>query len=121
VSRRSRALAPQALVLVVAAGMSASTILRGVAPHDEGLMLAWAGRIASGQWPYRDFWCNYAPGQPLVLAGLVKLFGPSLLAWRVLRTAVDALTALIAYRWPPRSPSPARWRSRAGRDRPRPR
>ena len=54
-----------------------------VEPHDEGLMLAWAGRIADGQWPYRDFWCNYAPGQPLLLAGLVKLFGPSLLSWRI--------------------------------------
>jgi hypothetical protein len=97
VSRRAPALL-QLLVLAAAAGMSASTILRGVGPHDEGLMLAWAERIASGQWPYRDFWCNYAPGQPLVLAGLVKLFGPSLLAWRVLRTVVDAVTALLAYR-----------------------
>ena len=25
-------------------------------------------RIADGQWPYRDFWCNYLPGQPLVQA-----------------------------------------------------
>ncbi|HEU4979005.1 MAG TPA: glycosyltransferase family 39 protein, partial [Solirubrobacteraceae bacterium] len=91
-------LAVQALVLAVAAGLSASTILQGVGPHDEGLMLSWANRIAGGQWPYRDFWCNYAPGQPLVLAGLVKLFGPSLLSWRVLRSAIDAVTALLAYR-----------------------
>jgi hypothetical protein len=73
------------------------TILWQVEPHDEGLMLAWAGRIASGQAPYRDFWCNYAPGQPLLLAGLVKLFGPSLLAWRVLRLVVDVAVALLAY------------------------
>jgi hypothetical protein len=88
----------QALILIAAAALSGFTILRGYGPHDEGLMLAWADRIAGGQWPYRDFWSNYAPGQPLVLAGLVKLFGPSLLAWRVLRVAVDALTALAAYR-----------------------
>jgi hypothetical protein len=88
----------QALLLAAAAALSGFTILRGYGPHDEGLMLAWAQRIADGEWPYRDFWSNYAPGQPLVLAGLVKAFGPSLLAWRVLRVAVDALTALAAYR-----------------------
>jgi hypothetical protein len=88
----------QALLLVAAAALSGFTKLRGYAPHDEGLMLAWADRIASGEWPYRDFWSNYLPGQPLVVAGLVKLFGPSLLAWRVLRVAVDAVTALLAYR-----------------------
>lgn len=73
------------------------TMLWQVSPHDEGLMLAWGGRIADGQAPYRDFWCNYAPGQPLLLAGLVKLFGPSLLSWRVLRLAVDVIVALLAY------------------------
>jgi hypothetical protein len=73
------------------------TMLWQVEPHDEGLMLAWAGRIAGGQAPYRDFWCNYAPGQPLLLAGLVKLFGPSLLAWRVLRLAVDVVVVVLAY------------------------
>jgi hypothetical protein len=88
----------QALLLIAAAALSGFTILRGYGPHDEGLMLAWADRIAAGQWPYRDFWSNYLPGQPLVLAGLVKLFGPSLLAWRVLRVAIDALCALAAYR-----------------------
>ena len=73
------------------------TILWQVEPHDEGLMLAWAGRIAHGQVPYRDFWCNYPPGQPLLLAGLVKLFGPSLLAWRVVRLPIDVAVALLAY------------------------
>ena len=59
------------------------TMLWQVEPHDEGLMLAWANRIANGQAIYRDFWSNYAPGQPFLLAGLVKLFGPSLLTWRI--------------------------------------
>jgi hypothetical protein len=88
----------QALLLAAAAALAGFTLLRGFNPHDEGLMLAWAERIAGGQWPYRDFWSNYAPGQAVVLAGLVKLLGPSLLWWRVLRVAVDALTALAAYR-----------------------
>jgi hypothetical protein len=88
----------QALLLVAAAALSGFTILRGYNPHDEGLMLAWAQRIVDGEWPYRDFWSNYAPGQAVALAGLIKLLGPSLLWWRVVRVAVDALTALAAYR-----------------------
>jgi hypothetical protein len=87
----------QALLLVLAAALSAFTILRDYGPHDEGLMLQWAGRIASGQWPYRDFWSNYAPGQTVVLAGLWKVFGPSLLAWRIYRVALDAIVALLVW------------------------
>src|SRR3954468_21317206 len=57
-------------------------------------MLQAAARVAGGEWPYRDFWFNYGPRQPLVLAALWKAFGPSLLAWRVLRVALDATVAL---------------------------
>lgn len=78
--------------------MSGFTLYRNVNYHDEGLMLQAAGRIADGQWPYEDFWWNYGPGQPLVLAGLEKVFGPSLLTWRLLRVALDALVAVLAYR-----------------------
>jgi hypothetical protein len=95
VSRRE--LAAGALLALGAAALSAFTILRGYGPHDEGLMLAWARRIADGQWPYRDFWANYAPGQPVLLAALVKLFGPSLLWWRIVRVAVDAIVSVLAF------------------------
>ena len=61
-------------------------------------MLQAGARIAAGQLPYRDFWMNYPPGQPLVLAGLQELFGASLLSWRVVATATDAVVALLAYR-----------------------
>jgi hypothetical protein len=86
-----------AVLFALAAALSGFTILRGISPHDEGLMLQAGSRIASGQWPYSDFWSNYPPGQPLVLALLQDVFGPSLLAWRVLRTLIDAGTALLAY------------------------
>lgn len=66
--------------------------------HDEGLVLQAAERMRDGDWPYRDFWWNYGPGQPLLLAGLAEAFGPSLLAWRVLRLATDAVVALLAFR-----------------------
>jgi hypothetical protein len=95
VSRRE--VAAGALLALGAAALSAFTILRGYGPHDEGLMLAWARRMADGQWPYRDFWCNYAPGQPLLLAALVKLFGPSLLWWRIVRVAIDATVSVLAF------------------------
>ncbi len=86
------------VLLVLAGALSAITILRGIGPHDEGLMLQAGSRIANGQWPYRDFWTNYPPGQPLVLALLQVVFGPSLLAWRVLRVVTNAFVALLAFR-----------------------
>ena len=82
-----------ALLLAGAALISAVTILQGIQPNDEGLMLQAAGRIADGQVPYRDFWWFYPPGQPYVLAFLWKLFGPSLLTWRILRVLCDAAVA----------------------------
>jgi hypothetical protein len=88
----------QALLALLAAGLSAYTILWWISPHDEGLMLQAGARIASGQWPYRDFWMNYDPGQAVVLALLQKIFGPSLLTWRVMVTAIDGLVSVLAYR-----------------------
>jgi hypothetical protein len=94
----SPSLGLQVLLFVLAAALSGFTILREISPHDEGLMLQAGSRIAHGQWPYRDFWTNYMPGQPLVLAVLQQIFGASLLAWRVVRTLTDATVALLAYR-----------------------
>jgi hypothetical protein len=85
------------LLLVLGAALSAFTILQGIAPHDEGLMLQAGARIASGQWPYHDFWLNYPPGQPLVMGALHEMFGASLLSWRVLTVAINAVVALEAY------------------------
>ena len=92
----SRAWATVAL-FAAAAALSAFTILREIGPHDEGLMLQAAARMAGGQWPYRDFWWNYGPGQPLVLGALWKAFGPSLLSWRILRVGLDATVAVLAW------------------------
>jgi hypothetical protein len=91
-----RWLAP-VLLLALAALLSGLTILDGVQPNDEGLMLQAAARIADGQVPYRDFWWYYPPGQPYLLGGLWAAFGPSLLAWRVVRVASDAAVAVLAY------------------------
>ena len=56
-----------------------------------------ATRMADGQWPWRDFGWSYGPGEPLVVMTLGKVFGPSLLWWRLLRVAADATAALLVY------------------------
>jgi hypothetical protein len=86
-----------ALLFAGAALLSGITMLDGIQPNDEGLMLQAAARIADGQVPYRDFWWFYPPGQPYLLAGLWELFGPSLLPWRVLRVLCDAGVALLVW------------------------
>lgn len=85
------------LVFAGAAVISAITILKGIQPNDEGLMLRAAARIADGQVPYSDFWWYYPPGQAYLLGGLWEAFGPSLLTWRILRLATDATVALLVY------------------------
>ncbi len=87
-------------LLLFAGGLllSGLTILSGVQPNDEGLMLQAAARIADGQVPYGDFWWYYPPGQPYLLGGLIELFGPSLLWWRIVRLLADATIALLAWR-----------------------
>ncbi len=92
------------VLLVLAAALSASTIWRDIGPHDEGLMLQAAHRIAGGELPYRDFWWNYGPGQPLLLGP----FDRSLLAWRIIRVALDATVALLAYHLARRESAPRR-------------
>jgi hypothetical protein len=86
-----------ALLFAAAAALAGFTVLREVNVHDEGLMLQAAARIADGELPWRDFWWNYGPGQPLLLAGLSELFGSSLLGWRVVRVLLAAGVSLLAY------------------------
>ena len=70
------------VLFVLSVLVAASTMLLGVQPNDEGLMLQAAARISSGEVPYRDFWWFYPPGQSYLLGGLWSLLGPSLLTWR---------------------------------------
>jgi len=86
-----------AALLLAGAVISGFTILQGIDPFDEGLVLQAARRVAAGQVPYRDFTWSYGPAQPYLLAGLFKLFGVSLLDWRILRALADGAVALTAY------------------------
>ena len=84
-------------LFALAALLSGATIWWGVNPHDEGLVLQAGARISEGQLPYRDFYANYGPGQYFLSGALDLVFGPSLLVWRVVRVALDATVALLAY------------------------
>jgi hypothetical protein len=77
----------------------------GIGPHDEGIMLQWGSRIAGGEWPYRDFWCNYMPGAPLLQA----LLGDSLVVWRVVRAVIAGVAAVLAYLLVRRETTNDRW------------
>lgn len=48
---------------------------RFVGIYDEGIILTGALRVLAGEWPSRDFYTNYAPGQFILLAGFLRLVG----------------------------------------------
>jgi hypothetical protein len=50
-------------------------------------------RVADGEIPHRDFYADYGPAQFYVLAGLFKLFAPSILGECLWDTLVRVLTA----------------------------
>ena len=102
-----RWLLPAAL-WVGAALISGFTMWRYLEPFDEGLLLQAATRITDGQWPYADFGWAYGPGQPLVVALWFKAFGPSVIAWRVVRVIADATIALLVW-WFVQRRAPGRW------------
>jgi hypothetical protein len=94
-----------AILALLAAAVAAIDLRAGYGPHDEGLMLQWGHRIAGGEWPYRDFWCNYLPGAPLLQAVL----GDSLLTWRIVRAALAGICAVLAYLLVRRETTNDRW------------
>ena len=58
-------------------------------------------RVAQGALPHRDFYANYGPGQFFALAGIFKLFGPSIIAERiwdlVVKAGIACLVNVIAW------------------------
>jgi hypothetical protein len=93
------------VMVLLGAAFAALDMRAGIGPHDEGLMLRWGHRIASGEWPYRDFWMNYLPGQPLLQA----LIGDSLWGWRAVRAVTAGIAAVLAYLLVRRETTDDRW------------
>jgi len=100
-------ISPLRLVVLglLATAFAAIDLRAGYGPHDEGLMLQWGHRIAGGEWPYRDFWCNYLPGAPLLQA----LLGDSLVTWRIVRAVLAGVCAVLAYLLVRRETDNDRW------------
>lgn len=86
------------VLLFVAAGIVFFLLNnRIVAPFDEGLLLTDAMRTAAGQVVHRDFNYYYGPAQLYLVAGLFKLFGPSVLAERIANTFFASVLVVTLY------------------------
>ena len=90
-------LATPAVLLIASFAYLLTGIALPLGLFDEGLELTAAMRILGGEVPYRDFWFVYAPGEPYLLAGLFRVFGPSVMGARVMDTALRALLALATW------------------------
>ena len=85
------------LTFCVSLGLLFASMNRDVSRYDEGLILFGAVRVLHGDVPYRDFYANYGPAQFYVLAGLFKVFGPSILVGRVWDLVIKAMSVTLAY------------------------
>jgi len=65
--------------------------------YDEGLVLVNAMNILHGAIPYRDFWSLYSPGYYYLLAGVMKVFGETVMVARIFDVVQRALLALAVY------------------------
>jgi hypothetical protein len=75
--------------------------------NDEGVAVYAAMRILDGDVPYKDFWMvGYTPGNFYVLAGLFKLFGPSIIVERVWDVLIRLTIVLVVYLFVRRLASP---------------
>jgi hypothetical protein len=66
---------------------------------DEGVALVAAQRILQGDWPYRDFYAVYPPGQFAMLAAVFKLFGATLTVERLYHLACQVALVAMLVRW----------------------
>jgi hypothetical protein len=70
---------------------------RDVILFDEGITLFGAARVADGDVPHRDFYTLYGPANFYLLAGLFKIFGPSVLVERALDSLLRAASTTLVY------------------------
>lgn len=61
---------------------------KGLIFYDEGLYAHMAEMIMRGHIPYIDFFLQYQPGYFYLLAGLYKIFGPSIIVGRLLSLVI---------------------------------
>lgn len=90
-------LAEYGLVFLAAGAVLFLLSGRNVLVFDEGILLTDVMRTMHGQVFHRDFNYNYGPAQLYLLAGLFKLFGPSVFADRLAAVVSNASLALSLY------------------------
>jgi hypothetical protein len=91
--RTSRALMVATYVMVAAVGLAAvGQLFTGVEWQNEGELLDYPWLMLKGYVPYRDIWMMYPPGVFALLAGLLKVGIPPLIAERGL-----SIVARLAY------------------------
>lgn len=83
----------------VGGAIAAPSLLYPLNPFDGGLAPSAGVFLLHGALPYRDFWWLYGPLGPFVVAAATALFGPSLLAERLLGLLVIAWLSGIGYAW----------------------
>jgi hypothetical protein len=85
------------LLVGVAMGVSACFVDRGLPTNDEGVVLAWAGKILRGGVFYRDIDAYQFPGAAYLLAGWMRLVGEHVNAARWLAAVVFSCLLLGLY------------------------
>jgi len=103
---RVNAIATMTFILLMSLLYFTLCMVRYVSPYDEGIILFGANRVMQGDIPHRDFYANYGPAQFYIIAGLFKLFGPSVVIERVwdtvVRSSLPVLVFAISDRFAPR-------------------
>jgi len=96
---RRSVLTPLLLIvsLLLVAGFLFLLNNRTVNIFDEGILLTGTMRTMAGNVLHRDFYYNYGPGQLYLLAGLFKIFGPSVLVERLSECLLAAFLVLSVY------------------------
>ena len=86
-----------ALLFVIACVLFFLASSRVVNVFDEGILLTATMRVMAGHVIHRDFYYNYGPIPPYLVAGVFKVFGQSVLAERMVTLVANGFLAVSLY------------------------
>lgn len=85
------------LVFIASFAILLISMNRLIGYYDEGLILTGSVRLLRGDFPHRDFYANYGPGQFYVLSLLFDSFGEKLIVERLYDLFIRASIITICY------------------------